>query len=471
MFFSVYTLGCKLNQLETEAITDSFCREGFSFIPWERSSDEPAIMLINTCTVTSMAEQKARRLIRKAIRDHAQACFIVTGCYAQMDEAALADLGEGASGRFFVIPGEKKDRLLDLPHFLSQTELLGSGNLPEQIAYWFGFQDEEISEDSSFRFRPANFASHSRAFLKIQDGCDRSCAYCRVNLARGKSRSIGAKEALEELLSLEKRGFAEAVLTGVNISQYRDSHMDFSGLLEFLLNETSTIRLRLSSIEPEWPDWESGRIIRAFMNKRIRPHFHLSLQSGSAKILEKMGRPYTPESSGRAVALLREAREDPFLACDIIAGFPGEDAYEFEKTREFCEKTGFAWIHAFPFSPRPGTAAYNFPDKASERDTDERVSILSEISRKGRREYIARWEGKEVETIIEAGGNLPKPYLPAVSENYLKLCVNCAGGPLPAPGSLVKCRIIGPCALSKVENAGKFDALAEKADTAKGLLA
>jgi len=456
--FSVYTLGCKLNQLETEAITDSFCRQGFSFIPWEHISIEPSILVINTCTVTSMAEQKARRVIRKALREYPKACFIITGCYAQMEKEALAALGEDFSGtgRFIVIPEEKKDLILDLPRFLTDAglkpEAVAPTILPNLISSWYASLNAGKEKDRSFRFRPENFASHSRAFLKIQDGCDRSCAYCRVSLARGKSRSLGAREALEELLSLERRGFAELVLTGVNISQYRDSDMALPGLLDFLLSNTGSIRLRLSSLEPEGFSEPDG-FGAVLSNKRIRPHFHLSLQSASPKILEKMGRPYTPEDIERIVTLLREIREDPFIACDIIAGFPGESPGEFEKTYQFCEKAGFAWIHVFPFSPRPGTAAYNFPEKPSEKDTAQRVELLMELARKGRREYISRWEGKEVEAVVEAGDAVAKACVPGVSENYLKLCINCGDQPLPAPGSLVFCRIIG--------EQGRFDAAAE----------
>ena len=450
MFFSVYTLGCKLNQLETEAITDSFCRQGFSFIPWETATDA-SILVINTCTVTSMAEQKARRLIRKALREHPQACFIVTGCYAQMEAAALNALGESFSDRFFVIPEEKKDLLLDLPLFLTDTgvdpEQAAPATLPGLVSSWhasYVSQNSKLPSDSSFRFRPENFASHSRAFLKIQDGCDRSCAYCRVNLARGKSRSLGAKEALEELLSLERRGFTEAVLAGVNIFQYRDSQMALPGLLDFLLEGTRTIRLRLSSIDlgGQTKEFQSD-FVRVLANKRIRPHFHLSLQSGSAEVLKKMGRLYVPEDIEKIVTLLREAREDPFLACDIITGFPTETPDEFEKTYRLCEKIGFAWIHAFPFSRRPGTAAYDFPERVSEKDATKRVKLLTDLARKGRREYIARWEGKEVEAVIESDENLPKGFVPGVSENYLKLCISYGDEPTPAPGTLARCRIVG----------------------------
>ncbi|MDR0496491.1 MAG: tRNA (N(6)-L-threonylcarbamoyladenosine(37)-C(2))-methylthiotransferase MtaB, partial [Treponema sp.] len=175
MFFSVYTLGCKLNQLETEAISDSFCREGFSLVSMNHAdcSDEPWIIVVNTCTVTSMAEQKARRVIRKAMKDHSGACFIITGCYAQMEWAALTALGKNSSGRFFVIPGERKDRILDLPRFLVDAgEALekNSSLLPGFIASWFvhniaGQKDDEAGNPGTFRFTPLNFSSHSRGFL------------------------------------------------------------------------------------------------------------------------------------------------------------------------------------------------------------------------------------------------------------------------------------------------------------------
>ena len=463
MFFSVYTLGCKLNQLETEAITDSFCRERFAFMsgPPEQSSAEPDsgepwICIVNTCTVTSMAEQKARRFIRKMLRQYPRACLIITGCYAQLDQAALSALeGEHGSARLFVVPGEQKDRLMDLPRFLAEA---GAGpELPDLVASWLASLSNAAGtpaqNDGAFRFTPQRFASHSRAFLKIQDGCDRRCAYCRVSLARGKSRSLGAEKALAELKSLESQGFAEAVLTGVNIVQYRDMERDLAGLLEFLLSKTETIRLRLSSIEP---DGLSDKFIQVLANNRIRPHFHLSLQSASAGILAKMGRPYTPAGVEKTVSLLRSVRRDPFLACDIIAGFPGETGAEFEKTFAFCQKIGFAWIHAFPFSRRPGTAAYDFPERVSERDAVKRVQRLTELGRKGRQEYLGRWEGREVEAVIEAKKALAKGFAAGVSENYLKLRVSCGNGAVPAAGELIRCRI-----LSRAET-GPFDALAEK---------
>jgi len=467
MFFSAFTLGCKLNQLETEAIADSFCSNGFSFLPWEslkKNRNDSGILVINTCTVTSMAEQKARRVIRKAMREHPKSCLIVTGCYAQMESSAISELDENSSGRLFVVPGVAKDRLLDLGSFLSGAAVgkafsENPDSLRGLIADWLDSSaGSKTTINDAFRFVPEKFFSHSRAFLKIQDGCDRNCAYCRVSLARGKSQSLGANEVLKQLQALEQRGIAEAVLTGVNISQYRDSEMGLPELLEFLLNGTEKIRLRLSSIEleskePE-PELFNDAFLRVLADKRLRPHFHLSLQSGSPAILAKMGRPYSPADIEKTVTLLRGVRQDPFLACDIIAGFPGETECEFEKTRAFMEKLSFAWIHAFPYSKRPGTSAFGFSGNISEKDVARRVELLTSLARKGRLEYIQRWKGREVEAVVEAGENLPEGMVQAVTENYLKVRVDYGKEKAPAQGSLIRCRI------AEIAETGNYDAIA-----------
>jgi len=458
MFFSVYTLGCKLNQLETEAISDSFRREGFTIIPFGQigqQAEEPGIIVLNTCTVTSMAEQKARRVIRKTLKEHKHACVIATGCYAQMEKAALDTLGETPelTRRLFVIPGGKKDRLMDLAASFAGIENgVCVGDLPGLIASWLKHNPVE-GRDGTFRFAPESFSSHSRCFIKIQDGCDGSCTYCRVSMARGESRSLAANEVLKRLEALEQQGYSEAVLTGVNISRYCSSATGLPGLLELLLRETAAIRLRLSSIEP---DMITDELLQVLGNSRIRPHFHLSLQSGSVAVLARMGRTYSPEDIEKKTMMLRMARNDPFLACDIIAGFPGETEDEFMKTLALCEEMNFAWIHVFPFSPRPGTAAFDFSGKVTEKEKVKRVERLRELAVSGHREYIRRWEGKEVEAVVEKGERLPQGLAAGVSENYLKIRVNYGEGPFPSPGSLIRCRI------KSINTNSSFDAIAEK---------
>ncbi|GHU96959.1 tRNA (N(6)-L-threonylcarbamoyladenosine(37)-C(2))-methylthiotransferase MtaB [Spirochaetia bacterium] len=440
---SLETLGCKLNQLESEAIAESFTRSGFSLVPWGAPAD---ILVVNTCTVTSKAEQKARRIIRKALRDNPASCIIVTGCYAQLDGSALAAL-EGAltgtspvpgTGRLFVVSGDRKAALLDLPRYLPEAPEL----LPAALSRW---QDRDAPRTKAlepFAFMPEDFSFHSRAFLKIQDGCDHACAYCRVSLARGRSVSLAAETVLERLRALEDRGYAEAVLTGVNINQYAGTaqgalqqRADLGGLLALLLRGTSRIALRLSSLEPEGITPE---FLSALEDTRIRPHFHLSIQSGSNRVLEKMRRWYTQADIEAAVEKLRAHKGDPFLACDIITGFPGETDGEFDKTYALCERIGFSWIHAFPYSRRPGTEAYAFPQTVSEGEAAARVEALLTLARQGRAAYIRRWLGKTVAVIPLSGGADLPGYTAGITENYLKVLIHPSVA-TPPPGRTLEC--------------------------------
>jgi threonylcarbamoyladenosine tRNA methylthiotransferase MtaB len=472
---AIVTLGCKLNQLESEAIAASFKGKGFSLVPWPSPAD---ILVVNTCTVTSKAEQKARRVIRKALRDNPASRLIITGCYAQLDGPALSALEGELAGTFpapagrrvFVVPGGLKSALLDLPRRLEASsaaeearagdpETERTARLEAGLEKWPG----ETAEGDPFAFNAGDFSFHSRSFLKIQDGCDYACSYCRVTLARGKSVSLDAESALARLRELEGRGYAEAVITGVNINQYRDPGEEGAGgkprdlgrLLDFLLRGTSRIALRLSSLEP---DGINPELLAVLGNPRVRPHFHLSIQSGSGEILKRMRRRYTPEEAAAAVQGLRSCREDPFIACDIIAGFPGETGAEFRRTRDFCRRLDFAWIHAFPYSRRPGTEAASFKHPVSERDAAARVETLMDMASQGRERYIRRHWGKTVEAVAEAPNDEAGRYIPAVSENYLKLAV-----PAPAmsgglfPGMALRCRI----AALPDDAMGKFDAIGE----------
>ena len=444
----IHTLGCKLNQLESEAITSAFLRYGFALTDGKDVASPPSVIVINTCTVTSKADQKARRVVRKALRDYPDSCVLVTGCYAQLNRADLYKLETGRGGRLFVLKGIEKTSILELPRYLCEKkDIQGALNI---------FRERGMSDNGltgTFQFNPERFSDHTRSFLKIQDGCDKHCTYCRICLARGSSVSLAAQEALTRLRMLEE-SHGEAVLTGVSICQYRDgtNGIKLGELLDYLLCGTKKISLRLSSLSPDSIDENIAAILS---NKRIRPHFHLSIQSGSKKILENMGRFYNAQIVEKAVSLLRSAKDDPFLACDIIAGFPGETSANFEKTLELCKKIGFAWIHVFPYSKRPGTPAWSFPGAVQESEITKRVRILTNLARQGRTDYICRWLGREVEVLVEKGGGSNS--CRGVSENYLKLLLKYKGEKAPPPGTVLRCKL-----LEKYHAEGDYDAVAEE---------
>ena len=447
---SIRTLGCKLNQVESEALAGSFKDAGFALAPSHGKIAGEGIVIVNTCTVTSKADQKARALIRRALRENPRACVIVTGCYAKLDPAEIEALWGGSASegarRLFVPPGGEegagaaKSALLKLGASVREAVLLGE-SLPDAIESWMACQEgrSEGARDP-FAFRPGEFAFHSRGYLKIQDGCDSRCAYCRARLARGPSASLPPDAALARLRALEENGCAEVALAGVNITQYRHSGFDLPRLLESLIEGTRTIALRLSSLEPEGID---ERLVSALAHPRIRPHFHITAQSGSDRVLRVMGRRYDARAVEKAAALLRSTKENPFLACDIIAGFPSEAESDFALTLELCEKIRFAWIHAFPYSPRPGTLAFSFGDRVSEREARRRVGVLTDLATRGRREYAAAWLDRELSAVVEKR-EPQQGRCQAVSENYLRLAVNCAGG-APPPGSAIRCVPVTLC--------------------------
>lgn len=468
------TLGCKLNQLETESIADRFLAAGAVLVPYHQEAD---LYIINTCTVTTKAEQKARRDIRAALARSPLAVVVATGCYAQMEPAALRALGE----RVVVLEGDLKAGLLSLAAWLSEN-WQGHGDLYYAVREWQEELEHELEDElqhkagatnaarDRFAFHPEHFAMHSRPALKIQDGCNHRCAYCRVCLARGRSVSLSPEEALARVRALEAAGKAEVVLTGVNLAQYgaelrtgpaSGSFLDFPRLVEFLIRETDSIAFRISSYEPERID---DAFLAMFASPRVRPHLHLSVQSGCTETLRRMARPYDAGQVRRAVQAIRSVREDPFLACDIIAGFPGETDSEFEQTISLLEELDFAWIHAFPFSPRPGTPAWDMRPRVPERIAGERTGRLIQLARLGKTRYIERWTGRIVSMVVEGpGGEVQDDEamtqgdsMHGTTENYLKAAVvrsemerqadrsAASLERVPVPGSQVQVRILGP---------------------------
>ena len=408
----VYTLGCKLNQCESEAIADAFGKEGFALVGPGESAD---LYVVNTCTVTSKAEQKARRMIRKYATEIQNPVVLVTGCYAQMERDALQSLAD----RVVVVTLDDKSSLLSLPTFLA-NRMVGDVPILDSIREYALDHHALAKEHSSspFDYEAATFSFHCRAFLKIQDGCDNSCAYCRVTIARGDAVSLEQAEVVRRCLSLEKDGFSEIVLTGVNISAYSSDGEGLAGLIRVLLeNLGSTIRLRLSSLEPDRLDDE---LIEMFSDPRIQPHFHIPVQSASNVVLERVGRHYDVQRMCEVVEKIRRAKDDPFLAADIITGLPSETDDEFQATVKFLREQDFSQLHVFPYSPRPGTPLVGARDRVTEAVRDQRAAELRNLSLVQYRKYVERQIGRNLEVILE---EQKEGFWTGLTGNYLKVRV------------------------------------------------
>lgn len=443
MTVSFYTLGCKLNQVETEGVARAFQEAGFSVA----SYPEPALItIVNTCTVTSKSEQKARRVIRKILRDNPAGVVIATGCYVQMDEMTVASLAEE---RLITLPLDFKDRLMDLPLYLRQrgegaAEATGDAALAADLMRWAADVRQEKAALGSvpglFRYNGEDQSFHSRVFLKIQDGCSNACAYCRVTLARGKPVSLEADRAIALLGQLSERGAREVVLTGINLACYRSQGLSLGGLLRRILTETEGFRLRLTSLEPEMITPE---LVEVLGDERIAPHFHLSLQSGSDAILRRMGRRYLSDVFRRGVRELRRVSDLPFLSADVIAGFPGEGEDEFRETLALIEETRLSGLHVFPFSPRPGTRAAEMRPQVPQRIIGERTALLREAARRASADFIESLPGRGAQVLIEGPAALPEGSLPGEAElwrgtsgRYQEVHVPADSFPGLSPGDL-----------------------------------
>ncbi|TFG79934.1 MAG: tRNA (N(6)-L-threonylcarbamoyladenosine(37)-C(2))-methylthiotransferase MtaB [Spirochaetales bacterium] len=393
MSFSVSfrTFGCRLNQTETEGTAGAFAHAGARIVSFGEPAD---VVVFNTCTVTGKAEQKARREMRLALRRNPDAVLLATGCYAEMEPGAIAALAP----RVVVLPGSRKSVLAKLATALYSAHAEGFDPLDEArriVAESLGTRVDP------FWFSIGDFRLRSRASLKIQDGCDNRCAYCRVCLARGGSVSLDPAEVVRRARGLAAAGYPEIVLTGVNLSQYSSGGRAFPDLLEILARETDTVAYRVSSWEPDRVD---DAFLRAFASPRVRPHLHLAVQSGADPVLRAMGRAYRCDDVLRAAASVRSAKGDPFIGADLIVGFPGETDEDFSATMDFLAALDPAWVHVFPFSPRPGTRAWSMKPKIPERVAALRAAEVAAFATKSKRRFSERRIGNILEAVLETGG-------------------------------------------------------------------
>ena len=411
----IYTLGCRLNQAESEAIADAFRKAGFTVVG-ER--DEHDIVIVNTCTVTSKAEQKARRMIR--LFSKSSEAVVITGCYAELAHDQLASISDNV----VVFSLKEKASLLELP--LHVKSAVDSGLSTHDAVLSFCHRERSV-----FDFDASSFSYHSRAYLKIQDGCDNRCGYCRTTIARGPSVFLDPDEAVSRALRLEHLGFHEIMLTGVNLTNYNHRGEGLGGLLEKMLAALGDdVRIRLSSMEPDHVD---DRLLDAIRDPRMQPHFHIPIQTASEKVLGIVNRHYSIDHVSYIIDKLRACKDDPFIACDIIAGLPGEDEDDFMKSYDFIAQHRFSALHVFPYSPRPNTSLYGSPLKVEERVRDERAERLRKLSAELNAEYVARQLGKDVEILAEG-----RDASEGTTGNYLKARILNISGRTLSEGGLYK---------------------------------
>ena len=382
MKIAFYTLGCKVNQYETQALEQLFSKRGHSMVNFE---DEADVYIINTCTVTAVSDKKSRQVIRRARKTAPDAVIAVCGCYPQTQPEDMDALGVD------LISGTG-DRL----GFVELTEQAFRERRPVNAL-------DDAMKRLAFEVLPAGgLEGRTRAMLKVEDGCVNFCSYCIIPYARGRIRSLPLNEAAEQTKVLVQQGYREIVLTGIEISSWGLELRDGTSLIDLI--ETVCVaapdcRIRLGSLEPRTITEEF--CLRASRLSNLCPHFHLSMQSGCDSVLARMNRKYDTARYFESVALLRRHFDRPAITTDLIVGFPGETEEEFGQTLDFIRKCAFAAMHVFPYSKRPGTPAAKMPGQVLNAVKEERARRAAEIAAQMERDYLAQFMGQPVPVLFE----------------------------------------------------------------------
>lgn len=405
--FAIYSLGCKVNQEEASALEGIFSEAGYRQVDFDAMA---SVYIINTCTVTSLADKKSRAMIRRAHKKNPEALVVVTGCYAQVSPTEVAAI-EGVD---LVLGVDERAGLLQLV----ESKRGQKKSLTE-------VKVSDVSRPHQFSALPAakGMQRRARAFVKIQDGCNQFCHYCIIPYARGASRSLPMADVLERTKKLIELGHREIVLSGIHIGVYGEDLAN-GGTLYQLIREILKIhglgRLHLGSLEVEHIDNE---LVELFvMDKRLCPHLHIPLQSGSDKVLSDMGRKYTAAQYRNLVERIRRDIPDISITTDVIVGYPGEGDREFKETVEFVQQMAFSKMHIFPYSPRRGTVAYDYQDQVSDQEKKRRAKELSVIDDEMQSAYGKNFIGRDLRMLKEQKTEVEgKSFWSGHSENYLQL--------------------------------------------------
>ena len=398
MKFLFISLGCKVNSYENAALREIFLSRGYV-----DSKEKPDVVVVNTCSVTSVADQKSRQMIRRYRNKFKDAIIVVMGCFSQKNaEVALK------CGGNIIVGTSNRNRI---PEYLD-TFIKDKKNVIHI--------NEDVRHLEYESFGSFALPDSTRAYIKIEDGCNNFCTYCTIPYTRGNARSRDKDEIINEIKFLITKGYKEFVLTGIHTAHYGVDlkGITFSDLVEEILNIPGLYRLRISSIEESEIDDKLISLLEKYDN--LASHLHMPLQSGCAKTLKAMGRKYNVDDFIKKVNRIREVRKDIAITTDVIVGFPGETEEDFEETYEFIKKVIFSELHVFPFSAREGTKAYNMPNQVDPSVKAERVSKLIALSEKLNKEYYSKFVGEELEVILEERNRFTK-LLSGFTSNYLKL--------------------------------------------------
>ncbi|MCF2639324.1 tRNA (N(6)-L-threonylcarbamoyladenosine(37)-C(2))-methylthiotransferase MtaB [Fusobacterium varium] len=394
-----YTLGCKVNQYETESIKNQLIKKGYEEVSFEDKAD---IYIVNSCTVTSVADRKTRNMLRRAKKINPNGAVIVTGCYAQTNSKELLEME-------------------DIDYVIGNTDKSGIVNFIEDIENrtMEKLKNHNIFLDSEYtEYEFATLREMSRAYVKIQDGCNNFCSYCKIPFARGKSRSRQKDNILKEITKLSQEGFKEIILIGINLGAYGEdleNGGNFEDLLRDILKIDGIERVRIGSV---YPDKISDEFIEMFSNPKLMPHLHISLQSCDDSVLKRMKRKYGSSLIEERLTKLRKAVPNMEYTADVIVGFPGETQEMFENSYKLIDKIGFSGLHIFQYSDRENTLASTFQDKIDPKVKKERADELEKLkeimAERERKKYL----DKELKVLVEEEKD---GYLYGYSENYLRV--------------------------------------------------
>ncbi|MFH1625066.1 MAG: tRNA (N(6)-L-threonylcarbamoyladenosine(37)-C(2))-methylthiotransferase MtaB [Pseudomonadota bacterium] len=407
---AIATLGCKVNKCDSAIIYELLKGAEKRFVPCNQKAD---VYVVNTCTVTKRADYQSRQLIRRSHRLNPDALIVVTGCYAQRAPHEIKDI----PGVDYVVGIGEKGRVASLIKDPSKRET------PRVIT-------GDIREEREIDAREVStFPGHTRAFLKIQDGCDSYCSYCIVPYARGKSRSLSREDTIRRVSRLAEVGYKEIVLTGVHLGSYGldlRPPTSLAQLIRSIEDEGVRCRIRLSSIEPT--DFDDDLINLISSSSVICNHLHIPLQSGDDEILGKMRRPYSSLFFEELAQRLLSALPDLNIGVDVIAGFPGEADENFANTLSLIEGLPLGYLHVFPYSRRPGTTAADLPDQVDSKTVKKRAEVLRSLGSTKREEFYKRFLGKQLSILIESKRDARTDYLKGFSRNYIPVLVDARDG-------------------------------------------